>query len=163
MQCSVANSYCIGRVSIIFQFIMSWNTNVWMVWMAQIKFDIGREFQKNFWMSDKSWEPELSLSLTLSHSLTHSLTHSLFHSYFLIHSLSACWTTFVFMSMLKSHSLTFTLSHSHTLALSHSFNLSFTLSTCWTSFVFISMLKTHCFGRKLQWNIWGHPHPLLLH
>ena len=61
-------------------------------------------------------------------SLTHSLTHSLSHSYFLIHSLSTCWTTFVFMSMLKSHSLTFTLSHSHTLALSHALILSFTLS-----------------------------------
>ena len=100
---------------------------------------------KNVWMSDKSWEPDLTLSLSQSlihslsaywtsfvfmsmlkrhsHTLTLSqcLTLSLFHS--LIHSLSTCWTTFVFMSMLKNHSLTFTLSHSHTLSFSHSITL----------------------------------------
>ena len=42
---------------------------------------------KNVWMSDKSWEPELSLS------------HSL------IHSLLTCWTTFVFMCKLKNEYL----------------------------------------------------------
>ena len=42
-----------------------------------------------------------SHTLSLSHYLT--LTLSLFHS--LIHSLSTCWTTFVFMSMLKSRCL----------------------------------------------------------
>ena len=36
-------------------------------------------------------------TLSLSHSRTLTLSHSL------IHSLSTCWTTFVFMSMLKSH------------------------------------------------------------
>ena len=37
------------------------------------------------------------------------------------------WTTFVFMSMLKTYSHTFSLSlsHSHSFSLSHSFNLSF--------------------------------------
>ena len=49
----------------------------------------------------------------------------------LTQSLSTCWTTFVFMAMLKSHILT--LSHSqnslsHTLTSSHSFTLSFTHS-----------------------------------
>ena len=47
------------------------------------------------------------VTLTLSHSdaltLTHSLTLTLFHS--LIHSLLTCWTTFVFISMLKTHCL----------------------------------------------------------
>ena len=95
----------------------------------------------------------------ISHTLSHSLTLSLFHS--LIHSLSTCWTTFVFMSMLKSHSLTFTLSHSHTLTLSHSLIQS--LSTCWTSFVFISLLKSHCLYAKIAMYFLGHPHPLLLH
>ena len=42
---------------------------------------------KNVWMSDKSWEPDLTLSLSQS----------------LIHSLLSYWTTFVFMSRLKSH------------------------------------------------------------
>ena len=51
--------------------------------------------------------------------------------------LGTCWTTDVFMSMLKSHSLTLTLSYSHTLTPSHC--LIHSLSTCWTSFVFISM------------------------
>ena len=50
--------------------------------------------QKNVWMSDKSWEPEHSLTV-LSQTLSHSL----------VHSLSTCWTTFVFMSMLESHCL----------------------------------------------------------
>ena len=73
------------------------------------------------------------LILTLSHSFTFSFTHSwhaeqllfsclcsevtlsLFQSHTLspfhslIHSLSICWTTFVFMSMLKSNSLTLSL------------------------------------------------------
>ena len=41
-----------------------------------------------------------------------------------------CWTTFVFMYMLKSHSLTLTLYHSL-----HSHTISLSLSTCWTTFV----------------------------
>ena len=104
-------------------------------------------------MSDKSWEPE--------HFLTHSLTLSLFHS--LIHSLSTCWTTFVFMSMLKSRSLTFTLSHSCTLPLLHSRTLTLShslihsLSTCWTTFVFMSRLKSHSLTFTLS-----HSHTLAL-
>ena len=73
----------------------------------------------------KTWN-----SLTLS--LAHSPALSLFHS--LIHSLSTYWTTFVFMSMLKSHILTF--SHSLTLTLSHSLILSFTLSWHAEQFLF---------------------------
>ena len=52
--------------------------------------DFGPE--KNFWTSDKSWEPGILQNLQNFHSLW------------------TCWTTFVFMSMLNSHSLT--LSHS---------------------------------------------------
>ena len=80
---------------------------------------------------------------------TRSLTLSLSQS--LNHSLSSYWTTFVFMSMLKSHSLTLTLSHSHTISLSQCLTLTISifhslihsLSTCWTTFVFMSMLKSH--------------------
>ena len=111
--------------------------------------------RKNVWMSDKSWEPEHSHSLSHFHTLTLSLFHSL------IHSLLTCWTTFVFMSMLKSHSLTFTLSHSRTLTLSHSLIQS--LSTCWTSFVFMSMLKTRCLLLKIAMIfLQPQPHPPLL-
>ena len=39
------------------------------------------------------------VTLSLSHSLTLTLSHSL------IYSLSTCWTTFVFISMLKTHCL----------------------------------------------------------
>ena len=93
---------------------------------------------KNVWTSDKRWEPG-----TLSHS--HML--SIFHS--LIQSLSTCWTTFVFMSMLKSHSLSFTLSHSHTLTLSsHSFTHSWHAeqllfsSLCWKLTLTLSLNLT---------------------
>ena len=76
-----------------------------------------------------------------------------FHS--LIHSLSTCWTTFVFMSMLKSHSLT--LSHSHNL--SHSFTLSRHAEQLLFSCL-CSKIAVYC--RKLQWDILGpqqhHPH-----
>ena len=131
--------------------------------------------KKNVWMSDKSWEPEHSHSLSHFHTLTLSLFHSL------IHSLSTCWTTFVFMSMLKSHSLTFTLSHSHTLALSHSFNLSFThsrhaeqvLFSCLGSKVAVYSRKLQCFFFDLMLFFWQnfsfmvflgpHQHPLLWH
>jgi len=67
---------------------------------------------------------EKSLSHYHTLSLSHSHTLTLSHSFSLIHSLSTCWTTFVFMSMLKSHSLTLSLSHSLTLTLSHSHTLS---------------------------------------
>ena len=93
-----------------------------------------------------------SHSLTLSHCLTVSpfLTLTLFQS--LMESLLTCWTTFVFISMLKSHSHTLTLSHSHTLTLSsHSLiSLFHSLLTCWTTYVFISMLKSRCLLQKWQ-------------
>ena len=50
-------------------------------------------------MSDKSWEPELEMfwkTFTFATSQLSQLSLS--------HSLSMCWTTFVFMYMLKSHS-----------------------------------------------------------
>ena len=78
------------------------------------------------------------VTLSLSHSLT--LTLSLFHS--LIHSLSTWWTTFVFMSMVKSHFHILSLSLFLTLTLFQS--LIHSLWTCWTTFVFISMLKSRC-------------------
>ena len=72
-----------------------------------------------------------------SHSLSHYLTISLFLTLTLfqslIESLLTCWTTFVFISILKTHShtltptlsqsLTLTLTHSHTLSISHSITL----------------------------------------
>ena len=103
----------------------------------------------------KAGNQEHFLTLTRSHSLTLSLSHSItldllnkfcFNVYAqkslspsLIQSLLTCWTTFVFMSMFKSHSLSFTLSlshsHSHTLSLFQS--LIHSLSTCGTTFVFM--------------------------
>ena len=80
-------------------------------------------------MSDKSWKPE------------HSLIHSL------IHSLLTCWTTFVFMSMLKSH----TLSSSHTLTLTLSLSHSLTLN----------MLNNFCFHVYAQKSL-SHFHTLAL-
>ena len=58
------------------------------------------------------------------------LKKNLKNSHSLIHSLLTCWTTFVFMSMLKSHSLIQSLIHA--------------LSTCCPTFVFMCMLKSHC-------------------
>ena len=109
-------------------------------------------------MSDKSWEPDLTLShsftLTLSLTLTclcSKVTLSLSHYLTLTLSLSTCcrWTTFVFMFMLKSHILS--LSHSHTLALSHSFNLSFNHSRHAEQVLFSCLCsKVTVNGRKLQ-------------
>ena len=61
------------------------------------------------------------------------------------------WTTFVFMSMLKTYSHTFSLSLSLFLTLTLFQSLIQSFSTCWTSFVFISMLKSRCLyvGRKV--------------
>ena len=80
-------------------------------------------------------------------SLTQFHTHSLSLFQSLIHSLLTCWTTFIFMSMLKSHS--------HTLSLSHSFNLSFNhsrhaeqvlfSSLCWKLTVYCWKLHLQCF------------------
>ena len=92
---------------------------------------------------------QITLSHSLILSLSHSFTLSLFHS--LIHSLSTCWTTFVFMSMLKNHSLTFTLSHSRTLTLSHSFNVSFNHSRHAEQVLFSCLgSKVAVYSRKLQ-------------
>ena len=75
-----------------------------------------------------------------SHILSIFLTLTLFQSP--IHSLSTWWTTFVFISMLKSHSHTLSLSDlSHFLTLTLFQSLIHSLSTCWTIFVFSSMLK----------------------
>ena len=152
-------------------------------------------FKKNVWTSDKSWEPDhylmLSCSLTLSHSLALALSLFLTLTHFqsLIHSLTTCWTSFVFnkscsacLERVKecesdrvigreslrvrewllskvtpslSHSLiltcwtTFVLmymlkSHSLTISLSHTFTLNHSIWTCWKTFVFMSMLKSHC-------------------
>ena len=95
----------------------------------------------------------LTLILTLSHYLTLSLflTLTLFQS--LIESLLTCWTTFVFISMLKSHShiLSLSLSHSHSFSLSHSFNLSFNHSRHAEQVLFSSLCsKVAVYRRKLQ-------------
>ena len=99
----------------------------------------------------------LILTLTLSHYLTISLflTLTLFQS--LIESLLTCWTTFVFISMLKSHShtLTLTLSLSHTLSLSNSLNLSFNHSWHAEQVLFSCLgSKVAVYSRKLQWFFW---------
>ena len=131
--------------------------------------------KKNVWTSDKSWEPGrffmfsyvfqcfLTFSnVTYSHSHSHSLSHYLTLSLFLtltlfqslIESLLTCWTTFVFISMLKSHSHTLTLSLSHTLSLSlsHSFNLSFNHSRHAEQVLFSCLgSKVAVYSRKLQW------------
>ena len=78
-------------------------------------------------MSERQTKAGNQITLSLSHSLT--VSHSL------IHSLSSYWTTFVFMSMLKSHSLTLTLSHSLILSFSHSLIHSLSLD----------MLNNFCF------------------
>ena len=111
----------------------------------------------------------------LTVSLFHSFSHSLSLTHWLTHSLLTCWTTFVFMSMLKSHSHTLTLSVSHSFtlnmlnnfcfqvyaqkSLSLSFSLFLTLtlfqsiihslSKWWTTFVFKSMLKSRCLKLKI--------------
>ena len=84
-------------------------------------------------------------NVTYSHSHSHSLylsrylTISLFQS--LIESLLTCWTTFVFISMLKSHSHThaLTLTHSHSHTLSHSDTLTISHS------ITLDMLNKFCF------------------
>ena len=100
-------------------------------------------YNKNVWMLDKSWEPRMfSHTLTtLSHSHSHTLTLTLSHS--LIHSFSTCWTTFVFMSMLKSDSLTLSHSLSLTHSLSHSLTLPLSHSHTHTLSLF-DLGSTHC-------------------
>ena len=92
-----------------------------------------------------------SLTLSMSHSHTLALSHSL------IHSLSTCWTTFVFMSMLKSHPHTFSLSLSLAISLSHYFNLSFNHSRHAKQVLFSSLcskLTVYCW--KLQFFFLDH-------
>ena len=92
----------------------------------------------------KAWN-QITLSL--------SLTLSLFLTLTLLQSLLTCWTTFVFISMLKSHSHTLTLSH--TLSLSHCFNLSFNHSRHAEQFLFSCLCsKLTVYRRKLQWIFW---------
>ena len=91
-----------------------------------------------------------SHSLSLSHCLT--LSHS--HTQTVIESLLTCWTTFVFISMFKSHSHThaLTLTHSLTLTLSHSLNLSFNHSWHAEQVLFSCLgSKVAVYSRKLQW------------
>ena len=85
-----------------------------------------------------------ALNLSLSHSITLDMLNNFCfnvyaQSHSLIQSLLTCWTTFVFMSIHKSHSLSFTLpishNNSHTLSLFQS--LIHSLSTCGTTFVFM--------------------------
>ena len=73
-------------------------------------------------MSDKSWEPGMLLKTWKNWNLGNLKTLKTLKIIF-----GTCWTTFVFMSMLKTYSHTFSLSlsHSHSFSLSHSFNLSF--------------------------------------
>ena len=61
---------------------------IWLSSPTEGCFENNHVWLKNVWTSDKSWEPDHSL--TVSNSV--------------IHSLLSYWTTFVFMSMLKSHS-----------------------------------------------------------
>ena len=61
---------------------------------------------------------KMSERQTLAGNLANLLTWSLANLHSLIHSLWTCWTTFVFMSMLKTYSHTFSLSHFLTLTLS---------------------------------------------
>ena len=84
------------------------------------------------WFPAKNKKKCLNVRQKLGTRITLSLTLSLFQS--LIHSLSTCWTTFIFMSMIKSHTHTLPLTHS----LSHSYFLIHSLSTCWTTFVLMS-------------------------
>ena len=75
-------------------------------------------------------------------------TLSLFYS--LIYSLSTCWTTFVFMSKLKTHSHTFSLSLFQSLI--HS------LLTCWTTFFTCLCSKLAIYRWKWQCFFLPQPH-----
>ena len=78
-------------------------------------------------MSDKSWEPDL----TLSHSLPHSHSLSFTHSRHTEQLLFSCLCSKVTLSL--SHYLTLSMSHSHTLTLSLSHSLT------------LDMLNNFCF------------------
>ena len=90
-----------------------------------------------------------SLSLSLSHSLPISpfLTLTLFQS--LIESLLTCWTTFVFISMLKTHPHTFSLSLSLAISLSHSHSFSLSHAAISHS-ITLDMLNKFCFHLYAQ-------------
>ena len=84
-------------------------------------------------MSDKSWEPELSLS--------HSLTLDMLNNF--------CFHVYAQKSLSLSHSLTFTLSHYHTLTLSHFHTLSFSRHAEQVLFSCLGS-KFAAYSRKLQ-------------
>ena len=98
----------------------------------------------------------LSFSLSLSLTLSLFLTLTLFQS--LIESLLTCWTTFVFISMLKSHSHTLSLSHSHTLLISHSITLDMPNNFCFHVYAQTSLF----IGENVPCVFGPHHHPLLL-
>ena len=81
---------------------------------------------------ENNFDVENSRLLSLSHSPSHYLTLSF------THSLSTCWTTFVFMSMIKSHCLwLFVMSCSHAV-----------MSCCHMSSAYVDhwdMLNNFCF------------------
>ena len=97
---------------------------------------------KNVWTSDKSWEPDDSLTLSFKKSLSHCHTLSLLH--------------FLTLSMSHSHTLTLSLSHSLNLhmlnnfcfhvyaqkSLSHSFT-TFTIFTTFQTFTLSFTLSRH--------------------
>ena len=81
----------------------------------------------------------------------------------LIHSLSTCWTTFVFMSMLKSHAHTLSLSLLSLLSqLSPSHSLSLDMLN---NFCFHVYAQKSLYSWKCQWFFWtssSAPYPLTL-
>ena len=87
------------------------------------------------WNKMSECQTKAGNQISLSYSLINSLSHSL------IHSLSSYWTTFVFMSMLKSHSHTLSLSYYLTLSMSHSHTFTLSLSHSLT----LHMLNNFCF------------------
>ena len=110
-------------------------------------------------MSERQTKAGNQITLSLSLSLTHSHYLTLIPS--LIRSLSTCWTTFVFMSMLKSHSLTFTLSHSLTLTLSHSHTLTLSHSLIHSLSRHAEQLLFSCLGSKAT-RTFSHSHSFSL-
>ena len=113
-------------------------------------------------MSERQTKAGNQITLSLSFTVTLVLTLTLIQS--LIQSLLTCWTTFVFISMLKTHPHTFSLSLSLAISLSLFLTLTLTLfqsliqslSTCWTSFVFTSyLLKTYCLLLKITMFFFG--------
>ena len=86
-------------------------------------------YEKNVWKSDRRWKLGKTWNIKMI--------------------LGTCWTTFLYMSMLKSHSVTLTLSQSLYLTLPHSLTLdllnnqSVTLSLSHS--ISLDMLNNFCF------------------